>query len=76
MDVSTVGIKAIAINEIALSEVMEKRLKEIRDEQKQLKGIEKACERVLKNGIDYVTVPEDMGMDSIDIVKTVIDLNK
>ena len=60
MDVSTVDIKAIALNEIALSEVMEKRLKEIRDEQKQLKEIEKACERVLKNGIDYNSLSEDI----------------
>lgn len=60
MDVSTVDIKAIALNEITLSEVMEKRLKEVCDEQKQLKEIEKTCERILKNGIDYNSLSEDI----------------
>lgn len=60
MDVTTVDIKAIVLNEIALSEVMEKRLKEVRDERKKLKEIEKACERVLKNDIDYNSLSEDI----------------
>lgn len=66
MDVSTVDIKAIVLNEITLSEVMEKRLKEVRDEQKQLKEIEKACECVLKNGIDYNSLSEDIINDNKD----------
>lgn len=60
MDVSTADIKAIALNEIALSEVLEKRLKEVRDEQKQLKEIEKVCERVLKSGMDYNSLSENI----------------